>query len=401
MIRKYINNYFILLFSLIPLSIILGPAISLINIVLIDLSFILFLIYLKDFSVLKKKTLKYFYLLFVYLLFNSLISIDSNINLSRNLGFIRIIIFFLAFNYFFNDNFFYKKVFSIWLIVISVVIIDIFFESYFGHNLLGYTSEIIGRNVSFFKDEQIVGGFLYGFYLIIIGYLFENYGLKYKYHIITFSVILIFAILFTGERSNFIKSFLGSIIFYTLTLNYSINRKIISIFVCIILLGSIILNSEWLKLRYFDQIKSMASGNNEYYKIYSSGYEVFRKYPILGVGNKNYRVETCENFDELNEIYMCTTHPHQIYFEFLSEHGLVGTIILLFIFYKLIFSKIMIISRNKNKFQLGALIYLVLIFLPLLPSGAFFSDNVLTLFALNISVLYASNSKTNIFSTKN
>ena len=207
MIKKYINNYFVLLFSLIPLSIILGPAISLINIVLIDLSFILFLIYLKDFSVLKKKNLKYFYLLFVYLLFNSLISIDSNINLSRNLGFVRIIIFFLAFNYFFNNNFFYKKVFSIWLIVISVVIIDIFFENYFGNNFLGYTSEIIGRNVSFFKDEQIVGGFLYGFYLIIIGYLFENYGLKYKYHIITFSVILIFAILFTGERSTLSNHF--------------------------------------------------------------------------------------------------------------------------------------------------------------------------------------------------
>ena len=396
--NKYINNYFTVLFCIIPISIILGSTISLINIVLIDLSFVILIIYLKDFSFLKNKDLKYFYLIIIYLLFNSLISLEPSLNISRNLGFVRILIFFLAFNYFFNINFFYRKVFFVWLIVISVVAIDVFFENYFGQNMLGFKSEIIGRNVSFFKDEHIVGGYLFGFYLLLIGHLFDNYGLKYKNFILFFSLILMLAILSTGERSNTIKTLLSCTVFYTLILNYSIKKKLISIAIGSVLLVGIIFSSDWLKLRYFDQIKAMATGNNYYLTIYKSGYEVFKRYPVLGVGNKNYRVETCEKLEELKEIYICTTHPHQIYIEFLSEHGLLGTILLFFIFYKLIFSKIKMVLKSKYKLQLGALIYLFLIFLPLLPSGAFFSDYSLTFFALNISILYATNSKTNIFS---
>ena len=397
MLNKYINNYFTILFCLIPISIILGSTISLINIILIDLSFVALIIYLKDFSFLKNDVLKYFYLIIIYLLFNSLISLDPSLNMGRNLGFIRIFIFFLAFNYFFNINFFFKKVFFVWFIIISIVVIDVFFENYFGQNILGFESKIIGRNVSFFKDEHIVGGYLYGFLLLLIGFLLNNYGTKYKNYILFFSLILVLAILLTGERSNSIKTFLSLSIFYILIFNYSIKKKIISIMIGIILLAGAISSSDWLKLRYYKQIKAMAEGNNLYFTIYKSGYEVFKKYPIFGVGNKNYRVETCENFEESKEIYICTTHPHQVYIEFLSEHGFLGTIILFFIFYKLIFSKIKTVLKNRNKLQLGALIYLILIFLPILPSGAFFSDYSLTFFALNISILYATNPTTNIF----
>ena len=47
--------------------------------------------------------------------------------------------------------------------------------------------------------------------------------------------------------------------------------------------------------------------------------------------------------------------------------------------------------------QLGSFIYLILVFLPILPSGAFFGDYSLTVFSLNLSLLYAVNKKTNIF----
>ena len=36
------------------------------------------------------------------------------------------------------------------------------------------------RIVSFFKDEPIVGGYLNTFYLMIIGFLYLNYGKKTK-----------------------------------------------------------------------------------------------------------------------------------------------------------------------------------------------------------------------------
>ena len=139
-----------------------------------------------------------------------------------------------------------------------------------------------------------------------------------------------------------------------------------------------------------------------YFKLYRSGYEVFKNYPITGVGNKNYRVETCNNLNEnIKNKYVCTTHPHQVFIEFLSEHGILGSLIILYLMYKLIFSKILLVLRENNQIQMGALTYLILIFMPLLPSGAFFSDYMITLFGLNLSILYAVNKKTNIFEKNN
>ena len=75
----------------------------------------------------------------------------------------------------------------------------------------------------------------------------------------------------------------------------------------------------------------MFNQNNIYFQLYDSAFEVFKNNKLLGVGNKNYRVETCKETN-IDEKYICTTHPHQIYFEFLSEHGLIGTFIILSIF---------------------------------------------------------------------
>ena len=50
--------------------------------------------------------------------------------------------------------------------------LDTYIESILGKNILGYGETHGARIVSFFKDEPIVGGYINGFYLIIIGYLF-------------------------------------------------------------------------------------------------------------------------------------------------------------------------------------------------------------------------------------
>ena len=56
---------------------------------------------------------------------------------------------------------------------------------------------------------------------------------------------------------------------------------------------------------------------------------------------------------------------------------------------------------SKNYIQIGSFIYLLINFIPLLPSGSFFSDFNLTLFMINFSIMYAVNDKTNIFYSKN
>ena len=397
--NEKINNYFLVLFSLIPISIISGSLISLSNILLIDISFLILIMVNKDYSFLRSKPVKYLFLLYLYLIFNSLISIDREIGLARNLGFIRMIILFVAFNYFFHQKLFLKKVLYSWSIILFFILLDVFFESLNGKNIFGYGgSEYGGRLVSFFKDEPIIGGYINGLYLIIIGFLLNETNFKNKNIIVFLSILFLIGIFLTGERSNSIRAFLGLIVFYLAYKEYGIKKKIIffiSIFVFFLIL---ILNSQFLKMRYVSQIKSHLGFNSKsqiYFKIYKSGFEVFKDNKIFGVGNKNYRIETC-NLDK-KENYYCTTHPHQIYFEILSEHGILGSILIFIVLYKIIFSKIVKTLRNNNYIMTASFIYLTLIFLPLLPSGAFFNDYMLTLFMINLSIFYSSSNAFNIF----
>jgi O-antigen ligase len=413
--NKILNSYFLLLFSFIPASIIVGPAVSLINILLIDFSFIFLILYKKDYRFLSNKTVKFIIILTLYLIFNSIISKDFSISANRNFGFIRFGILFLAFNYFFYNKSFINKVLIVWIITLFVLTLDAYMESIFGQNILGYGEEYGQRIVSFFKDEPIVGGYINGFYLIIIGYLFcinKNISNKYKYIILIFSIFFISAIILTGERSNAIKAVSGFFLFYFFNDFFKIKEKIFAILLLILIFVFLFNSSNFLKLRYggqfFNPIISIFQTNNEsaagnkfekniYINLYRSGFEVFKKYPIFGVGNKNYRVETCINRKNLK--YMCNTHPHQVYYEFLAEHGFVGSMILLFILFNLVFSKIKIILNSKNYLQLGCLIFLTTLFIPFLPSGAFFTDYNLTIFWINLSIMYSIEKKTNVYTS--
>ena len=404
-----IDNIYLFLISIVPLTIVFGPSVSLFNILLIVLLFSITLKFLK----INLKEKKIFYLLvslYIYFIFNSFISIDYKEGVFRNFGFIRFIILFLAINLFYRNSVASFKFLNIWSIIILVVVFDSFVEFIFGQNLLGYGDEFGGRIVSFFKDEPIVGAYLLGFNFIIIGYLFEKFykkDIKLKIFLFLILFILVGCVLVTGERSNGIKAIIGLFIFLFLNNKISLKTKISIFLFSLIFSFLIITNSNYLKIRYGQQLFSQLFDvskrdqfieNNIYLKLYKSGLAVFIDNPIFGVGNKNYRVITTKNIEKkINDNYILNTHPHQIYIEFLSEHGIVGTIILLSIFFYLIFKNLKTIILSRNSIQLGCFTYLVLNFIPILPSGSFFNDFSSTLFWINLSIMYACNKKTNIF----
>lgn len=398
-LSKNTYYYFLFLFCLIPITILAGSALSIINIILIDISFIILIIQKKRFDFLKDKSILYLFLLYGYLIFNSFISIDFYEGLYRNFGFIRIIVLFAAINFFFFNDDFYKKVLKFWSLVIFIVLVDVFIESFTGQNILGFDGKQYGKRiVSFFKDEPIVGGYLNGFYLLIVGFLMIE--LKKKNFLLIFLILILFilAILLTGERSNTIKAFLGLSFFILLIDKINLKKKIVLLSATIILVFLLISNYHYLKIRFNKQIQTYFMKDSVYLLNYKSGFKVFKNNKILGVGNKNYRVEACK--PENVNLYRCQTHPHQVYLELLSEHGILGTSVILFILYKLIFSKVWTTIKEDNYIRLGTLIYMVLVFTPLLPSGAFFNNYMLTIFCLNLSIFYALDKKSNIFRDK-
>ncbi len=408
MISKFENKIIISLFSFIPISMVIGQAISLANIFIVSIFLIIQIIREKNFNFTSNATFILLLLIYAYLIFNIFISLDYSYSFLRNFGFFRLILLFVAINFLFINYKNQDLIFKIWSTVILLVITDSFIEYFSGKNIFGYGQDIYAdRIVSFFKDEPIVAAYLNGFFFLIIGFLLNIKKPNNSILIICFFLTLLFLICvtITGERSNTIKALTGLFIFLLLNNKFNIKQKIFTFMGIIILITLMISNSAYLKYRYLDIIINPIINSdkrenflkeNIYLRHYKSGYAVFKNYPLFGVGNKNYRLETRRKFNE-EKSYLPDTHPHQVYLEFLSEHGLIGSFIFLSIIFFLIFRNVKICLSSKNSLQLGALCYLITTFLPIIPSGSFFSDFNITLFFLNFSIFYACNPKSNIF----
>ena len=136
--QRKINNFFFFLLSIIPLSIILGPSISLANIIIINIFILIVLIYQKEFHFIKDPSIKLILVLYIYLIFNTLISQDNLIGASRNLGFVRFILLFICINYIFLKHPNVNNIFYFWIISIVALSLDSLIEFYFGQNIFGW-----------------------------------------------------------------------------------------------------------------------------------------------------------------------------------------------------------------------------------------------------------------------
>ena len=409
------TNIPIILFSILPISIIIGSSASLLNNVLFGMCFLFIYFSKASIKILDFKPVLFLILLYLYLIFNSLNSVDMSSGIYRNFGFIRFILFFMMVNYLFFINEKNLNIFKIWTIICFIVLIDIYIERFTGSNILGFgkLDQPHGDRVkSFFRNEPIAGAFFSGFSFIILGYILNFLKSGNVQKIFGFLIIFLclVGVMLTGERSNGIKILIGFSIFMFMIDYVKLRSKILIVLSIFSIFFLTINFSDYAKYRYIDQFYDKIKTKDErekfvdnslYIKLYKSGIYVFKNNPWFGVGNKNYRIETCDiNKNLINKEYHCLTHPHQVYIEMLSEHGIIGTIIILSIIFYLTFRIIRKIINSRNYIQAGCLAFLMINFIPLLPSGSFFNNFNLTLFMINFSLMYAVNKETNIFTKK-
>ncbi len=70
------------------------------------------------------------------------------------------------------------------------------------------------------------------------------------------------------------------------------------------------------------------------------------------------------------------THPHQIHFEILAETGLFGFLsFITFILYSLFYS-LKSYFKNKNKYQLSAILFILCSLIPFFAFGKFFFQHI-------------------------
>ena len=425
---NYFNTLSLLFFSILPFSIIIGNASININILLIDILFLTYCLKFNEWKWVKRDVFLYLIIFYIFLILNSFYSYFilfenqknffwNDDSIVRSFLFIKYILLVFAFSILLTDDKILRLIHKSWLIILTIIILDVFFEKLFGRNILGYVSPDSSRIVSFFKDELIVGALIFCFgYTSTTFFIENNKKNKSILPIILIFLLVPISIFITGERSNFIKSlFLFLIIIFFFKKNkHNLNFKILLVPVffiisCFLIFSHTTLNKYTEIYKRFlvqsDVQKEIGeestiwnnSRNIKYFSHYDAAIKIFQNYPILGVGNKNFRKE-CFKEEYFNERILfsntrCTTHPHQIHFEILSEHGFLGYFMVIAFIMWFIFKNLRIFMRNRNIYHLSNTTYLLIFFTPLLPGAGIFSTLNGTLFWVIFSLVYLNYEK--------
>lgn len=397
------NKVVYILFAVLPITLLMGSAPLNLIIVSIDLFFIFIIIKNKS-TFTFNKIFFIFIFIWILLMLNSIFIANTFESLLRSFGFVRFIIFIFAFKFFFekNSNFFKEVIFAFWFFIFLLVNIDIYFEFFTGSNILGFKSEYKGRVASFRNDELNIGNYYFGFILISLSYvynIFKNYSNSFFYLV---TLIFLTTSFIIGERSNFIKVLLMVSFFIFLINNNNYFKKILTIILFGLISYFIISSNNFFNSRFVYEIfqpikvKGISKYINEtkYGNHFELAKKIFKQNKIFGTGIKNFRYESekIEYHENENSRSGIASHPHQIHYEFLSETGLVGYVIFMLFFTLSIISGFRIfIKDRKNTLALSTALFLLVTFLPLLPSGSFFTSYTASIFWINYSFILINN----------
>jgi O-antigen ligase len=397
----------LILLSLLPISLLIGTFISETILNLIVFNFLISSYIKNDWQWSSQKEFKILCIFWFYLILNCIIALDPTLSMSRAIFFIRFIIFIFAVAEILNEKKIEKKIFFFWLLIILITVLDVNFEFIYGRNIIGNTSAYEGRIASFLGEELKIGFFLYSLYLSTFAFFFSltlESKKKNLYSLIILFIILFtfFTIILTGEKSNSIKAFFCLFLFFILSKNYLNQFKIIFIIFLFLLIffiyskrGNLPITGTFQKIQN-DNFTTILK-NSPHGAHYYAAWEIFKSYPIFGIGNKNFRIE-CNNPSYYNPSvklskYRCSTHPHQIYLEFLSELGFLGLAIFLYFLINILFKSFSLYLKNRNLILLSSALFMTSTFLPFIPSGSFFTSFGATIFWLNVGILLSNINK--------
>ena len=381
----------------IPLFLISGPFIPDLILTISVIIFLIFIIINKQFHYFKNKFFIFFFCFWAFILINSLLT-ENLISIKSSFTYLRFGIFFilLAFLFNLNKNLFenFKKVL---LFSILILFIDSLIQYFVGYNIFGLPKS--GRLSSFFGEEKIMGSYIVKILPIYIAlYFFKKKIVKLDTHVISIFLISVVLVLFSKERSA-----LGLIILYFIFLSFILFDKkkdfIIYFFIIISFFVLIFSTNKNLYDRFIFQLiddlkierentstQKSTEEINKIEKIYiftkahdhmiRTSYRMFLDKPIIGHGTKMFRFKCSEKkYSESLSKHNCNTHPHNYYFQMLSENGIIGFIFLIitfFYFFLNFFKNLILRNRDKalNLFILPNIINLW----PIIPHGNFFNN---------------------------
>ena len=394
---------------ILPFSLYLGPAVIEPLIFLICISYLYIVISKKE-KISFNAIIIFFLSFYILLVLSSILSNFVLISLKSSLFSIRFAILTFAIihiakklNYFIKF-FLISSFLCLSFLLLSGLVQFFFYKDYYIiSKVINNTSAKYTVITGFFGEEKKLGSFIARLSPLIIGLylLVSNKEIKKKIN----SVLLYFAPLFlmgffTGERMAML--YLSLTLFFLFIFSIKNNKKNIYKFLIFLMIPFILFSSGinefqlTVKNSYnqlFDEGKiNYFSKQHKAYAITSI--ELFKKNPFFGVGPNNYRRE-CGSIKLKHQENNCSTHPHNIFFQLVSETGSLGIfyyfIINLFIFYKIIK---FLFAKKDNELELFLLLPIFYYINPFFPSGNFFNNWYATIGLISLPFyIYITNKK--------
>ncbi len=397
-----IYGYYKLIYFL-PLTLLTGPFLPDLIVVICSLFFLFDTLRLKLFKYYNNYFFKIFFTFFIILNLSALFS-ENFALIKYSLGYIRyglfsILLFYVLKNV---DN---SKLLLGYSIIFTyfALLVDGYFQFIFNKNIFLFELQKYHDYsfyvTSFFNDEKKLGSFLakmFPLFLFSI-ILFKDHLKKIKLEKITsIIIILIFLLVFlTTER---VSIFVITILILLIFLKSNIFFKPKIIFFSIIFFSTVILL--YFQPEILNKIKSILyssglvhpglSNDGKILGEYDEGKFIFSKYhhiqivtsinlflenPLFGVGPKNFK-----------NVVLTGWHPHNYTFQILAEVGIFGFIVFIstfiFLLFKLIQNFLNFTDKNlNNEINLYLLAGFLLALFPI-PSGDFFNNwvNILIYF---------------------
>ncbi len=412
---KKLKNFFLYLFILTPIIIFFSKFLADLFLSLVAIYTLLDLTKNKNFFILNN-----FLFFFIFIFYISLNLLINNFNLllfAKSFLLIRFPLYMLFPLIFGFDLKSLVKKFKIFFIFpLIIFLINLYLEVFFNINIFGsIKGNDYQRVTSFFGEEYIAGSYLFFIFFMVFFFSKELNNL-----IVILLLVIYFAIFFSGDRTPFISINLFIFLYAIFNLKKIFLSKKINmiIFLILLIIGSsytvhyknIKKISAYSKYENtFKDIKKdiLTSDKNErslkrwaYYGIFLKSYTIFKKNIIFGTSYKSFRVECkkkiydAEYFNLTGNLNFngCSTHPHNIYLEVLSEQGILGFIL----FILLIFGLFNLAKKNTNLNHVIFRFFIITYFFPFKPFGSFYTNFGMIMLSATIAIFLIFNNKKTI-----
>ena len=369
----------------------------------------------------------------------------------KSFSLFRFLLFIIVINtLFLNKILDLRRILLFSLICTSFVSFDVIFQYLVGFDLFGLESRGL-KNPGPFGDEEIAGAYLLKFSFFSFFFFFDYVKNKKnkKLFSIFFIVFHLLAILVAGNRMPLVLVLFGCVAIILFIKNFrlimlSSLMVFVSLFFILVKYDSELKNSylsfasevNIIKLININKLKieqktekvekiedeknqeiEWSEGilkknwegiilldNSGYNRIFRTSIAMWLEKPLFGFGLKSFRFKCWEILNKKAHLvpesnvakFSCANHPHNYYFELLSEAGIIGLVLILTLFFILIknsfyFVKIYNQKLKANTFFLLAIIISLLIEIwPLRSTGSFFTTANATYFWLVAGVLISA-----------